>query len=172
MKIRLKKINNLKNCSIKEISEWVSWLNDKIVTKFSEQRFQKHSSSTQKKFIKNKIKTKKTLLFKIYYKKEFVGVIELGNIDHTHFNCEIMYFIGKREYWSKGIATKAIKLSIIEAKKIKIKKVYAGVYSNNLSSIRVLIKNKFKIEGKLSNFFTFKRNLRVKKIILGLSLKN
>ena len=56
----------------------------------------------------------------------------------------------------------------------KIHKIFAGVYGNNISSIKVLMKNKFKIEGKLTNFYNFKvkkKQIRIPKIILGLNLK-
>ena len=151
----------------------MSWLNDKNVTKYSNQRFKRHSILGQKKFIKEKIKQKNSILFKIFYNKNFVGIIELGNIDPKNQNCEIMYFIGDKFYWSKGITTEAIRLSINHSKKLRLKKIYAGVHINNKQSIRVLKKNNFKVEGKISNFFNFiehgKKN-RVDKIILGLNL--
>jgi len=38
----------------KNINKWVSWLNDKIVTKYSSKRLQKHTIKSQKNFIKKK----------------------------------------------------------------------------------------------------------------------
>ena len=72
-----------------------------------------------KKFIKQKLAIKNSAIFKIYCNNLFVGVIELGNIDLKNQNCEIMYFVGNRNYWSKGVATKAINLCIDYAKKKK-----------------------------------------------------
>ncbi|AEA80550.1 hypothetical protein SAR11G3_00075 [Candidatus Pelagibacter sp. IMCC9063] len=46
------KVKIIKLKSYSHIKKWVSWLNDKDVTKFSEQRFTKHTESSQKKFIK------------------------------------------------------------------------------------------------------------------------
>lgn len=146
------KIKKLKNNN--DLIKWVSWLNDTVVTKFSEQRFYKHNLKTQKKFVKNKLLEKKSRCFKIYYKNEFVGVLELGNIDFNHKNCEIMYLVGEKKLWGKGIATKAINLGIEFAfKNMKMKNIYAGTYSSNFASQKALRKNKFKIVGKLSNFF-------------------
>ncbi len=173
MNVIIKKIVSPK-VVLKELRLWINWLNDKYVTKYSDQRFFIHSISSQKNFLKEKLKKKNSIIFKIYYKNIFVGIIELGNIDYRNQNCEIMYFIGNRYYWSKGIATKAISLCLDYAKKMRINKVYAGVYANNLSSIKVLVKNKFKIEGKISNFYNFKhkkKKIKISKIILGLNLK-
>ena len=85
-----------------------------------------------------------------------------------------MYIIGEQKYWSKGIGTIAINLALKIAKKNKIKKVYAGIYSNNSQSIKVLKKNNFKLEGEISNYFNYttqKKIIRISKIILGLNLK-
>tara|TARA_B100001093_G_C26807329_1_gene1006048 strand:+ start:819 stop:1343 length:525 start_codon:yes stop_codon:yes gene_type:complete len=174
MKIKLKKINRLSECSKDDIIKWVKWLNDKEVTKYSEQRFKKHTKLSQINFINFKLKDKKSFLFKIIFENNFIGVIELGNMDHQHSNCEIMYIIGEQKYWSKGIGTRSINLALKFAEKNKIKKVYAGVYSNNFPSINVLKKNKFKLEGKISNFYNYtlqKKIIRVSKLILGHNLK-
>ena len=46
-KIRIIKIHKIP----KQIKDWVNWLNDKEVTKFSNQRYKFHTIQTQKKFI-------------------------------------------------------------------------------------------------------------------------
>ena len=167
MSVKIKKLTYQKN-----LSKWVSWLNDKTVTKFSEQRFQKHNTKSQQKFIKYKILDKKSICFKIYYKNEFIGVVELANIDNNHKNCEIMYLIGEKKYWGKGIATKAIGLAVKFAfNNLNMKNIYAGTYSSNISSQKVLKKNKFKLVGKIDNFFKPVENKikREGKIIFALS---
>lgn len=173
MQIKLKKILSSK-INLYELTKWVSWLNDKEITKYSEQRYHKHTINSQKKFLEKKIKLNKSNVFKIYNKDNFIGIIELGNIDLKNQNCEIMYFIGERNYWSKGIGTEAIKICLKHAKKLNISKVYAGVYSNNLGSIKILKKNNFKIEGEISKFYNFyikKKKIKISKLILGLNLR-
>ena len=162
MKIQLK---ILKTNTVTE--QWVGWLNNKDVFKYSEQRFKIHTKHTQKKFLKNKIKDKSCVLFKIYFNKIHIGMAEINNIDNYHKHCEIMYFIGEKLFWNKGIATKVIKNLITYAKKeIGIKKIYAGIYEKNFSSKRVLLKNNFLIEGRIKKFFKYK-NTRIDKIIFG-----
>ena len=58
MKIKIKKVTNNE-----DIKTWVSWLNDKIVTKFSEQRLKKHTIFSQKRFLEKKIKIQNYLKF-------------------------------------------------------------------------------------------------------------
>ena len=50
-----------------DLSKWVDWLNDKIVTKYSKQRLKKHTNQSQKKFLKKKLKSKRNLIFKIIF---------------------------------------------------------------------------------------------------------
>ena len=51
----LKKIKFKKNINI----EYLKWMNDKEVTKFTEQRFKKHSLLDIKNFVREKNKSKK-----------------------------------------------------------------------------------------------------------------
>ena len=65
-----KKINNniiLKKLNSQDIStEYLKWMNDKEVTKFTEQRFKKHSLKDIKKFVKEKNKSKNEFLYGIF----------------------------------------------------------------------------------------------------------
>ena len=83
-----------------------------------------------------------------------------------------MYFLGNKKLWSKGIGTKCINLAIKYIKNnMRLKKVYAGCNNRNKASIKILKKNKFKIEGKIRNFLTVsKQKKRDDKVILGLNL--
>ena len=156
----------LKLLTIKNANQnYVDWLNDYEVVKFTEQRFYKHKLLSVKKFIKDKIKSKNEFLYGIFlYEKEkknlhHIGNIKLGPIDFIHKTGEISYFIGEKELWGKGYATLAIKEIIKVAKKIGLKKLKAGLYEMNIGSKKVLEKNNFKLEGKMKSeiFYEGKR---------------
>ena len=107
------------------------------------------------------------ILLNLKKEKIHVGNIKLGPIDFNHKTAEISYFIGDKKYHNKGIASLAIKKILLIAKKqFKLKKITAGVYSKNISSKKVLLKNKFKLEGNLINQYKFK-NIRINKLIYG-----
>lgn len=164
----LKKIEIIKYKTPYITKKWVNWLNDKEVTKFSDQRFIKHNLSTQSKYIKD-LKNKNTVFFKIYFENNEIGNIFLTQIDKNNKNCSIGYLIGIKSLWNKGIATYVIKLTIKYAFNIlKIKKIYSWCYSNNIGSKKVLIKNGFKIEGVLKKYYQFSKDKRVDKIFFGL----
>lgn len=153
----IKKIKILRLTKIPlDLDEWVSWLNNKIVTKYSRQRHKNHSSQSQKKFLQKKLKSKRNLIFKIIYKKKFIGVLELSNINYNKKNCELSYMVGSIKNWGKGFATQAINLALIYSKKkLHLKKVYAGTHKRNIPSKKVLLNNNFFIikKNKTYNFF-------------------
>ena len=70
-----KKINNniiLKKLNSQDIStEYLKWMNDKEVTKFTEQRFKKHSLKDIKKFVKEKNKSKMNFYMEFLKKDSF-----------------------------------------------------------------------------------------------------
>ena len=147
---------------------WIKWLNDKEVTKFSDQRLKKHNLKTQRKYINN-LKKNNTVFFKIYLESKEIGNIFLTKIDKYNKNCEIGYLIGEKSLWNKGIATLVISLTIKYAfKKLKMKKINSWCYSNNIGSKKALMKNKFKIEGIIKKFYKYNQVKRVDKIYLGL----
>ena len=71
--IKLKKL--IKN---EVTSNWIKWLNDRKVTKYSRNRFIKHTIESQTQFVKKKLKSNDTILFKIIYRNIHIGMIEIG----------------------------------------------------------------------------------------------
>lgn len=60
---------------------------------------------------------------------------------------EIGYFLGE-QYWGKGIATVAVSLLLdYITKHFDVVRIYAEVFEHNKSSMRVLEKNGFHLEG-------------------------
>ena len=148
--LTLKKLNS-KNINI----EYLKWMNDKEVTKFTEQRFKKHSLLDIKNFVREKNKSKNEFLYGIFLKKNnsktHIGNIKLGPVNFVHKKGQISYFIGEKELWGKGYTTLAIKEIIKVAKKMGLKKVKACFLEMNIGSKKVLEKNNFKLEGKMKS---------------------
>ena len=144
---------------------WVNWLNDPDVVKYSIQRKRKHSYNSQKKFLKKKLNIKSSILFKIIYKKKFVGVIEIKNIDKINLVCEISYLIGEKALWGNGIATKAVGIACkYSFNKLKIRNIISCVMANNIGSKKVLKNNNFNYFGKIKDFYHFTNNKKIDKI--------
>lgn len=105
------------------------------------------------KFIKQthyRIKKKKGYAFGIIPKEDgkVAGVTELCKIDWKNKNATLGYWIGKN-HWNKGITTEAVKLILNFAfNQLKLHKVSADLFENNIASKRVLEKSGFKLEGR------------------------
>ena len=75
--------------------------------------------------------------------------------------------IGEKSYWNKGYGSKLINLLCIYAKKkLRVKKIVAFTFENNLASQKALLKNNFNVEGKIKNFYKY-NNKRVSKLYFG-----
>tara|TARA_B100001059_G_C17827661_1_gene582439 strand:- start:770 stop:1285 length:516 start_codon:yes stop_codon:yes gene_type:complete len=165
-KLRLKKLK------ISDVNlEYLSWMNDYEVTKFTEQKFKKHSLLDIKNFVKEKQISKKEFLYGIFIKENshltHIGNIKIGPINKIHKTAEISYIIGNKKFWSKGLGTLSVKKMVILAKKkFKLKKLIAGCYQNNFGSIKVLKKNFFKKEAELKSQVVFETK-RINKLIFG-----
>lgn len=171
----MQNILELKKLNFGDVSsEYLKWMNDKEVVKFTEQRFSKHSLVDIKNFVKEKNKSKSEFLFGIFIKQSsaliHVGNIKLGPINKFHRSAEVSYLIGNRKFWRMGIGTNAVKkIILIAKKKFKLKKLIAGCYENNHGSIKVLKKNAFKKEAELKSHIKFKSR-RINKFIFGLKI--
>ncbi len=100
----------------------------------------------------DKLKKKVEINWAIEINGEAVGGIGLDKI--TNHKAEIGYWLGRR-YRGQGIMTKAVKLITAYAfKELRLRRIYAFVFTFNQASVRVLEKAGYKFEGKLrKNFF-------------------
>ena len=161
----------LKELDTKDVStDYISWLKDKEVLKYTDQRFLIHTKKKVLKFVKLMKKSKKNFLYGIFdsHLNKHIGNIKLGPINFFHKYASISYLIGNKYYWNKGVATQAIREIVsLAKKKYKLKKLIAGVYSPNKSSAIVLKKCKFKLEGISIKRLTLSNKKRVDLYLFG-----
>lgn len=87
--------------------------------------------------------------FVIDIEGEVAGSIGLSSIKKEHKKAEVGYWLA-REYWNKGIITKALKeITEFGFKRLKLNRIYAYVFPHNKASARALEKAGFKFEGRL-----------------------
>ena len=105
------------------------------------------------KVCQNKWKNKSEAQFGIEDKNngKIIGMIGLMNINYELKKAEVGYWLGKK-YWGKGIAKEAIGLILNFAfSRLKLNRIYAKVKSRNISSVKLLEKHNFILEGRLRN---------------------
>ena len=116
----------LKELNSKNVNKtYLEWMNNKEIQRFTEQRYKKHTIKKIKIFVNEKKNLKMKYFMGFFTKKDklHIGNIKLGPTNLKHKTSEISYFIGDKNFWNKGYATRAIKEIIIIAKQKKIKKV-------------------------------------------------
>lgn len=103
----------------------------------------------------------------IDFNGELAGIISLHIEDDVfRYNAEIGYWLGER-YWGRGIGTKALELMTSFGFDIlKLNRIYAQVFENNVGSMIILERNGYKKEGILRQAI-FKEGKFLNNIIYG-----
>ena len=167
-KIKVNEQIFLKVLNLNDVSKpYVEWLNDYEVTKFTEQKYFKHTIESTKTFISQKDKSESDLLFGIFFDGKHIGNVKLGPIKFQHKSAEVSYVIGVKEFWGKGIASKCVDTVVQFAiTELGLKKINAAYYENNISSAKVLKKCGFVIEGNKVSEVIFE-NKRINSVLVG-----
>jgi len=78
-----------------------------------------------------------------------IGIITQDQDDVYRYSAELGYWLGE-PFWGKGLMTEMVRLFVREVfERFNVWRIYAGVYSNNRASMRVLEKAGFTREGVL-----------------------
>jgi hypothetical protein len=110
---RIKNISN-KNILIKPFrkkyitKKYVSWLNDKDFTKYSEQRHYQHTIGSCIKFLDYN-KNSNNIFYAVFFKKnklEHIGNI-LAHVDLNSSSANLTILIGEKKYWGLGCGLEA-----------------------------------------------------------------
>jgi len=150
----------LRKISLKDINkDYISWMNDAQVVRFLESRFQKWSIKKIKAYVKE-VKNKPDYLFLaivLNNGKKHIGNIKIGPINLNHNFADMGLIIGEKSYWGQGFATEAIKLITDYAfNELSLHKITAGVYSNNIGSIKAFKKAGFVVEAVRKKHYLYK----------------
>ena len=104
----------------------------------------------------NGIKNQNMFHYGIYAKdaQKLIGVLKLGIVDWSNLSSDMTTFIGDVNYLGKGLAIKAIKRgNEIAFYKHKLKKLYGGMYYDNIPSLKAYLRAGWVIEGVLKDHY-------------------
>ena len=136
--------------------EYINWLNDKDVVKYSRQRNKNHTYKTCLDYYLT-LKINKNYFIKIIFKKtnKFIGTMTYM---FDHDCADIGILIGDKNYWGKNLGYEAWNLSIKYLFSLqKINKITAGCLFENLAMKKIMIKSNMnftytkKIFNKVNN---------------------
>lgn len=140
--------------------EYVGWLNDPEIVRFTEARYQRHTMEGTRHYVRACQASPRDELFRILADGAHVGNIKLTGIDQTHRRCSIGILIGRRDMWGRGIGTQAVALVSRHAfATYGLHKLVAGIYVGNEASRRAFEKAGFHLEATLREHRVFEGRL-------------
>ena len=130
----------LKKLVIADVDSFYNWLLDDEVIKYSLSLFQKlNDKHTIKKWFASLLFLNDELVLGVFIKNtnELIGYAGICCINKDRSVGEYFIFIGKKEYWGKGVSTSVTK-KIIELgfNKLKLKKITLSVFEKNIGGLK------------------------------------
>lgn len=131
-------------------NEYVDWLNDKDVNRYLETRHVSQTLQSCRDFISSCNADPGSYLFGIFLKSNgrHIGNVKIGFVNKIYSRGQLSLFIGDKDCWNKGYATQVVRaMTSYAIGDLKLKKVEAGCYEDNLGSLRVFLKVGYVVEG-------------------------
>jgi RimJ/RimL family protein N-acetyltransferase len=140
----------LRKITIADVSDnYLKWMNDYEIVKYTESRHIVHTKESLLDFVST-INNERNYCFAIIdiQTGTHIGNIKIGNIHPVYKYGEIGLIVGNKEYWGQGIATEAILLCVDFAfKELELHRLRAGMYELNIASKKSFEKAGFQQEG-------------------------
>ena len=131
-----------------------SWMNDPAVMQYTESRFQTHSLEQIRQYVLSVQADTSSRFFAIIEKAsgKHIGNIKIGHIHPVHRHGDVGIIIGDKASWGKGYATESLQLVAgFAGRNLKLHKLTAGIYANNLGSLQAFLKAGFVLEGRFAS---------------------
>ena len=142
---------------LKPSSKQISWLRNPEVVKFSEQRHQEHTLSSELRWVNSF--TGRSCLWAIWtVTGELIGTV---SADHDAANdvCDVGMMIGETKFWGKGLGREAWSAAcawLLSRDGGAMRKLEAGCMKANLPMAKIIQKSGFVLEGERLNHFLLK----------------
>ncbi len=164
----------LRAFEIEDYKKSIKWRNDQNIWKSTGGNYFFVSSEREKKWIENAIfNDKNNIRLAICLKEnnQYIGNVNLVNIEWINRQAEFSIFIGEKKEWRKGYATEATKLMVdFGFNQRNLNRIYLTVLENNKVAIHLYEKMGFKKEGILREAL-FKDNKYYNLIIMSILKK-
>jgi len=136
--------------------EYLGWLNDHEVTRYTETGKFPSTSDTIRKYLERFQNSVSNIAFAIVdcETDQHIGNVTLNRINWIHRTADTGLLIGRKEFWGKGYAYEAWSLIVDYAfRRLALHKLIAGTIDGNEASLATLKKLGFKVEGRLRTEF-------------------
>ena len=147
----------IRELNLNELSEeMIEWFQDSSLMRFYTNSKNKISLNSLKNSIINGKKNNDNFTFGIYFQPEnkLIGTLKLGPINKVHLNSDLVVLIGDKDFHGKGLAVEAISLgNNIAFNGFGIRKLFGGMYQDNISSIKSYTRAGWIVEGILKGHY-------------------
>lgn len=133
---------------------YISWLNDKEVTKFNSHGIYPNTLLKTKEYINSIQNDSSKIVLAIIEKAttKHIGNISIQSINFINSNADIAILLGDKTCWGKGYATEGFSVMIEHCfNKLNLHKVTAGTTCDNIAMQKVLLKLKMTQEANLKD---------------------
>ena len=143
----------LRNFELEDITdEYLSWLSDPVLMRYSNQRFREHNRETAKEYM-DVARSGENLFCAVVGIEtgEVVGSIA-ARVDTTHSTADIGIMLGKREARGKGVGLAA--WTLVESHlfdSLRLRKITAGTLRLNQPMINLALASGMHLEGVRRN---------------------
>ena len=104
------------------------WYRDPRVVEFSDHQYRNVTLSSQRSYVEKQNADQNVRLFGIFFDDKYVGNVQLSDVMSNHKRCEVSYLVGESSCWGKGVASRAVGLAVVQARRLGcVKKLVAGV---------------------------------------------
>lgn len=135
---------------------YVSWFDDEELVKFYSGTKRKFTREFLAEDLQRGIETGMYYIYGIFDKTNdrCIGNIKIGPMVKDHKISDLIVIIGDRDYHGKGLAVEGIQVgNRVAFEKYDIRKLFGGMYENNISSIKAYTRAGWVIEGRLKGHY-------------------
>jgi RimJ/RimL family protein N-acetyltransferase len=128
--------------------QYIAWLNDKDVVKYSNQKFIKHTKESCNNFF-DSFKNSQSLFFAIENKLsgDVIGTLTI-HCNSYHNTADVGILLGNKDYWGRGYAKQAW-CTVVDllSNVVHIRKITAGTLACNLPMTGLMKASNMKLDG-------------------------
>jgi RimJ/RimL family protein N-acetyltransferase len=160
----------LKKINISEINEEImSWFDNKDLMRYYTNSKNKITKDVLINSIEEGNLDGTNYTYGIYYTEndECIGTVKIGPINKIHKISDLVALIGNIKYHGKGLAVEAISLgNKIAFEVYDLRKLFGGMYENNVASIKAYTRAGWKIEGTLKGHY-YENGNNIDRVLVG-----
>lgn len=137
---------------------YADWMADEEVLRFTESRFAEHDRASLTSFIDEMNRSADNLLLGMFLRETnaHIGNIKLGPINRHHRHGYLGLMIGDKRCWGRGLAAEAIEaISAYGFHALGLRRIAAGIYENNVGSLRAFEKSGFREVARLPRWHQY-----------------